>query len=592
MKKLLLSVFVVALSVITVFAQAPEKLNYQGVARDNAGNVLATQPIGLQVKVHSGSGSGPVVYSETHATTTNAFGLFNVQIGTGGNQSGTIAAIDWGGNSYYVEVGLDASGGTSYTSMGNQQLLSVPYALYAKAADNASGTTNYVSKFTAANTLGNSQIFDNGVSVGIGTTSPTGKLEIASDGSLTGGLRISNTGATVGPSIYMKGQSKSWTISATNSSAVAGANKLIFRDYSSAADRMAIDASGNVGIGTTAPTYKLDVNHSGSTGIRSRSTSGYSVVDIDAADGDAVIRFYKAGAGMWLIGNHYANDNFRIYELGTSTERLMIERTSGNVGVGTSTPVGKLDVVANAGLYAGHFTNSNAGGSAYHVIHGEATHTGSSDVIGVYGQNTVEGYYGYGVRGTGGWYGVRGEAAVAGTGTRYGTYGYAAGTSGTSYGIFGAASGSGTNYAGYFSGDVYSSGSYLPSDANLKSNIKDYSSAMALLSDIPVKSYTYRNDGIYGQMHLPVGQQVGIMAQDLELVFPQLVKANHFEDVESYEQGLVSKEDMESIDFKAVNYTGLVPILVKAMQEQNQKIETQQLLIEQLLQRIEALEAK
>ena len=145
MKKILLSLFAAALSVATVFAQAPEKMNYQGVARDNSGNVLPNQSVGLQIKLRSGSPGGTVVYQETHATSTNAFGLFNVQIGGGTVQSGTFSSITWGSNSYYVEVLMDASGGTSYVSMGTQQLVSVPYALNAKSAANVSGTTNYVS---------------------------------------------------------------------------------------------------------------------------------------------------------------------------------------------------------------------------------------------------------------------------------------------------------------------------------------------------------------------------------------------------------------------------------------------------------------
>ena len=208
------------------------------------------------------------------------------------------------------------------------------------------------------------------------------------------------------------------------------------------------------------------------------------------------------------------------------------------------------------------------------------------------GQNTIAGWYGYGVQGFGGWYGGYFDATVAGTGSRYGVAGYASGTTGTSYGIYGSAGGTGTNWGGYFAGNVYTSGTYTPSDANLKSNIKDYSNAMAMISNIPVKSYTYKNDGIYGKMNLPLGNQVGIMAQDLEQVYPELVIANYFEDVESFHKGLVSKENMESINFKSVNYTGLVPVMVKAMQEQNQKIENQQTMINQLLQRIEVLEKK
>ncbi len=133
-------VLLVTLFVMPVFAQAPEKMNYQGVARDNSGNVLPNQAIGLQVKLHSGTSGGAVVYSETHAVSTNGFGLFNVQIGAGSNVSGTFSSIGWGTDAFYVEVLMDASGGTNYLSMGTQQLISVPYALYAKTSGTPGAT--------------------------------------------------------------------------------------------------------------------------------------------------------------------------------------------------------------------------------------------------------------------------------------------------------------------------------------------------------------------------------------------------------------------------------------------------------------------
>lgn len=134
MRKLILTLLAAYCLLATAYSQAPERMNYQGVARDLSGNVLANQSIGLRITLHSGSPSGTTVYQETHVVTTNAFGLFAIEIGGGSVVSGSVASINWGVNSYYVQTELDASGGTSYTNMGTAQLLSVPYALYAKNA--------------------------------------------------------------------------------------------------------------------------------------------------------------------------------------------------------------------------------------------------------------------------------------------------------------------------------------------------------------------------------------------------------------------------------------------------------------------------
>lgn len=116
------------------YAQAPLKLNYQGVARDNVGIELANQAISLRFSIHQGNPTGLVSYVERHdAIITNQFGLFSVRIGDGFVISGSMT-IDWAQGPYYFEVEMDANGGNNFISLGTSELISVPYALYAESS--------------------------------------------------------------------------------------------------------------------------------------------------------------------------------------------------------------------------------------------------------------------------------------------------------------------------------------------------------------------------------------------------------------------------------------------------------------------------
>ena len=70
---------------------APQMFNYQGIARDGSGTPLATQSISLRISIREGSGIGLIVYQETHAVTTNQFGLFDIQVGNGTPVSGVFS---------------------------------------------------------------------------------------------------------------------------------------------------------------------------------------------------------------------------------------------------------------------------------------------------------------------------------------------------------------------------------------------------------------------------------------------------------------------------------------------------------------------
>lgn len=129
-KLLLLSFYLIA--AFNLSAQVPNAFSYQGVARNNTGQPLANQSISIRAGILNSSATGTLVYEETHTTTTNGFGLFTLSIGSGTATTGTFAAIDWAVNTKFLKIEMDATGGNNYTLAGTTQLLSVPYAQFAK----------------------------------------------------------------------------------------------------------------------------------------------------------------------------------------------------------------------------------------------------------------------------------------------------------------------------------------------------------------------------------------------------------------------------------------------------------------------------
>jgi hypothetical protein len=135
MQKFILSV-IASLLFVSVMAQSPQLLNYQGVARNGFGNPIQNRSMTLRLSIRNGGNNGSVVYSETRTVTTNNGGLYSVQIGSAGATAttGTIAAINWQVGTKFLQVELDPEVGSNFIDMGTTQLVSVPYALSAGAS--------------------------------------------------------------------------------------------------------------------------------------------------------------------------------------------------------------------------------------------------------------------------------------------------------------------------------------------------------------------------------------------------------------------------------------------------------------------------
>jgi hypothetical protein len=119
-----------------IFSQAPQKMSYQSVIRNSSNEIVNNQLVGIRMSILQGTVEGISVYVETHTPTTNTNGLVSLEIGNGTAVFGNFSAIDWSSGPYFVKTETDPSGGVNYTLTGTNQLLSVPYALYAETAGN------------------------------------------------------------------------------------------------------------------------------------------------------------------------------------------------------------------------------------------------------------------------------------------------------------------------------------------------------------------------------------------------------------------------------------------------------------------------
>jgi trimeric autotransporter adhesin len=184
-------------------AQVPQKFNYQGIARDAKGNPIGKQQLAIKLSVLPTEDATVAEYEETQMVQTNEFGLYNLQIGNGTKVTGDMKDVKWETGNKYIQVSIDPKGGSDYVLLGTSQLLSVPYAIYADRAGEASvggsdtkktrGLNNYIEMTDGGGiTDQTSSIYQKPSSVNIGlganntTIQPDAKLHVYDGLSSTG----------------------------------------------------------------------------------------------------------------------------------------------------------------------------------------------------------------------------------------------------------------------------------------------------------------------------------------------------------------------------------------------------------------------
>lgn len=132
MKKVFLTIATIMMLAVSAAASVPETFKYQALIRNDDGSALTNKEITLQIKIHKGSATGDILYSETHSATTSESGIAYINIGEGDSGNMRLGDLNWADDEYFMQVEINK--GNGFVDLGTQQILSVPYAQFAKKA--------------------------------------------------------------------------------------------------------------------------------------------------------------------------------------------------------------------------------------------------------------------------------------------------------------------------------------------------------------------------------------------------------------------------------------------------------------------------
>ncbi|MEO0472183.1 MAG: tail fiber domain-containing protein [Bacteroidota bacterium] len=672
MHKHIFTFFICLLASSCVFGQLTDGFNYQAVARDAGGAILPNTSINIRFQIKTGDPSGNNAYTETHAPTTNEFGLFSLVIGKGNVESGSFGAVDWSGDKQFLIVELNGS------KIDTSQFQAVPYSQLATdmeladltdisgtpavgqilrwdgtewgpgddISDDADADANNELQ-TISKSGNNVTLSDGGGTftdeVDDADADPNNEIQTISKSGNT--VTLSNGGGTFNDAVNdndsnPNNEIQTLTLSGNNIVLSNGGGSVAIPSSSvwNTASNDIYFSSGNVGVGVNNPLFPLHIGLGDDVLWGNNATTTGSKLFYDSSKGGLIggrignynpvdsIDFYSIAWGFEPVarGDYSAAFNSQSrakgnlsFAAGFRTESsTYIQTTIGRYNVATNGSVNTwvtgdpLFVIGNGtssanrnnaltltkgglfGLnednpfYMMDIENDDLSSRTLFIDH-NATASNAPTQYGVYidldktnsaSATTVYGGYAVTLSTGGTAYGIYGwgNSDASNAGAAYGVRAIADNDNGTgvTYGVYGSffsSSSSGAKYAGYFAGNVFTTGTYQPSDFQLKNDVRPSGSVMDKLMQLQISNYTYKRDEL-PHMNLPKGERTGFVAQNVAEVMPELVeKATQPEITEEEVAGGATPG--AQVDFQAVDYAGMVPYLVKAIQEQQAEIQ-------------------
>ena len=323
-------------------AQVPARIDFQAVARDAQGDILYQKNITIRLSIVKGPLPGSVIYQENHTVTTDDYGLFTLGIGSGESSEKTLHDVDWKKGPHFLRIELDPQGGTDYADMGTLELMTVPYAFYAKHAENIDDAdADSLNELQRLDISGEVLSISNGNNVQLPDADSQNELQqLSLNGEV---LAISDGNSVRLPDASAQNELQQLSVRENNLLSISNGNTVQLPASTSAWKTMGqtvyLDAPVKVGLGLKTAPHLMTLAGS------NQAHMGFltSATEVGQANGLVIgLNKLSHSAQIW----NFERGDIRF---GTDDETRMLISPLGRVGIGTTAPGEKLEVGSTTG---------------------------------------------------------------------------------------------------------------------------------------------------------------------------------------------------------------------------------------------------